>query len=107
MKTYNAILFSFDGDYQREGNFEEISEVWDDINDMGSKWYFYPFCFVVSGKTIQDAPELLTCCIGKRINTIQKAFKQLYEQTKDQELDVYDYMYLLADMKMLNKFKYD
>jgi len=97
MKNYNVLFLSFDGDSQKEGNFNEISEAWDYVNDIGSKWYFYPFCFVVSNKTIKDAPDLLPFFIGKRITTVKKAFKKLYEQTKDQRLDVYDYMFAMSD----------
>jgi hypothetical protein len=98
MKKFYAILFSFDGDYQKESpQFDNISDVWDFINDLGSKWYFYPFCFVASNKTIHDAPELLPFFIGKRITTVKKEFKKLYEKTKDQSLDVYDYMFAMSD----------
>jgi hypothetical protein len=96
MKKYYAILFSFDGDYQKESpQFDEISKVWDYINNLGSKWYFYPFCFVASNKTIQDAPDLLTGLIGKRITTIKKLFIKTFKNCKDEEADYYDYSFLL------------
>jgi hypothetical protein len=94
MKTYYAILFSFDGEYQKETpQFDEISKVLDYINDLGSKWFFYPFCFVASGKTIANSPEQITFFNGKRIATVKKYFHKTFELTKDQNLDVYDYMY--------------
>lgn len=97
-KKFYPVLISFDG-YQagERAEFNTISETWDYINDMGSKWFFYPFCFVASGQTIEDSPELLPFFIGRRINTVKKAFKKLYAQTQDQSLNVYDYMFAMAD----------
>jgi len=44
---YKIICMSFDGDYQTEKpEFDTIEEAWEYSNDLGSKWYFYPFHFV-------------------------------------------------------------
>jgi len=64
---------SFDGDYQRERlKFDTIGEAWEYSNDLGSKWFFYPFHFVVKGETIKDAPAMLDYMKNKRIKTVQK-----------------------------------
>lgn len=34
---------SFDGDYVTEGEFQSSNEAWNRSNDMGSRWFFYPF----------------------------------------------------------------
>ncbi|MFA5049295.1 MAG: hypothetical protein WC516_09790 [Patescibacteria group bacterium] len=46
---YQAVLISPDGqDYVTDfGNSESIDLVWQSINNMGSKWFFYPICFVI------------------------------------------------------------
>jgi hypothetical protein len=58
---------------------------------LGSIWLFYPFPFVVSDKTIIDAPDDLTHLKGKRIKTVLNLFKKVYENTKELELDVFEY----------------
>ena len=74
---YQVIVMAFDGDIQRERpEFESIDETWEYANDLGSKWYFYPFCFVVKGQTIQDAPDLLRDLKGKRIKTVRRLFNK-------------------------------
>ena len=79
------IVMSFDGEYKTEGkNFPTTEAAWNRSNDMGSRWYFYPFHFVTTetGKTISDAPELLSWAIGKRVKTIQRIF---FEHSKRPE----------------------
>ncbi len=84
IKMYKLICMSFDGDYVVEHDrfneaFETIAGAWEHANDMGSKWYFYPFCFAVTESltTIAAAPELLERFKGKRVKTVQKVFKAL------------------------------
>ena len=48
---YQAILFASDGEFITDfKNKKSINEVWDCINNMGSKWIFYPFCCVTTDK---------------------------------------------------------
>jgi len=56
---YKAVLISIDGqDYVTDfHNSKSIEDVWDSINDMGSRWYFYPIPLVVKNnktKTINN-----------------------------------------------------
>ena len=76
------ICMTFDGEYVHEGDFDSVNAAWEHSNNMGSRWYFYPFCFVLtkSGKTIKDAPEGLQHFIGKRIESVRRAFKRLVEK---------------------------
>ena len=50
MKNYQALLISTDGkDYVLDfHNQNTVNDVWDKIADMGSKWFFYPLCFVIT-----------------------------------------------------------
>jgi hypothetical protein len=45
---YMAILFSLDGEeYVTDfHNSDTPEQVWNAINDMGSRWFFYPISFV-------------------------------------------------------------
>lgn len=74
---YKLICMSFDGDYVTERpEFETLEAAWEYNDDMGSKWFFYPFRFVVteSGKTIVDAPFPLDDLDGRRVATVRKLF---------------------------------
>ena len=90
MKTYNAMFMTFDGEHKIEGEFPTIDKAWEYINNAGSRWYFYPFCFVVTPKTIIASTEQLDCLTtGKRIKTIADIFKKHSElpETADMEPD--------------------
>ena len=81
------ICMSFDGEYQKERpTFETPEAAWEYSNDLGSKWYFYPFHFVTSDsyKTIVSAPDLMRSLEGKRVQTVANIFKKVSER-KDME----------------------
>jgi hypothetical protein len=97
---------SFDGEYQTEyprdtGYFDSVEDAWEYGDDMGSRWFFYPFYFVVSesGNTIKDAPDMLKFLEGKRVSTVAKLFYKLFELVEEKELnlDVYEYAWALED----------
>ena len=76
---YKIIVMAFDGETQAERpEFETISDAWDYSGDLGSKWHFYPFAFVVtaSGKTIADASKPLEFLAGRRLKTVKKLFNR-------------------------------
>ena len=75
MKTYNAMFMTFDGEHKIEGEFPTIDKAWEYINNVGSRWYFYPFCFVVTPKTVKASPDFLEFCDGLRIKTVASMFK--------------------------------
>ena len=67
-----------DGDHVTE--CKDLSK-WECIErsvDMGSRWIFYPFHFVVSdsGKTVIDAPDEFKFLERKRLNTVKRLFKE-------------------------------
>lgn len=75
---YQVICMSFDGEYQTERpEFESIDDAWEYSNDLGSKWYFYPFHFVIKNATIKDTPVHLEYFKDKRIITVKRLFKRL------------------------------
>lgn len=76
---YKLICMSFDGDYKVERpSFDSVDKTWNYAGDIGSKWFFYPFYFVVSGsgKTIVDAGGDLKHLIGKRVKTVVSLFEK-------------------------------
>ncbi len=72
---------SFDGDYVTEKTgFDSIQDAWNHANDMGSRWFFYPFHFVTtaSGKTIKDVPcSYMSHLSGLRVKAVAKHFEQV------------------------------
>ena len=97
MKKYQLICMSFDGAYQRETpEFDTIEQVAEYANNLGSKWFFYPFIFPVKGNTITDSWEPLEFLKGKRINTVAKLFKQYSEKPEAQGLDANDFPWFVA-----------
>lgn len=84
------IVMSFDGDTKTEGwDFPTVNDAWERSNDMGSRWYFYPFHFVTtaSGKTIADASALLSWTIGRRVKTVQRIFAEHAKRPGMQDAD--------------------
>ena len=100
-KKYNVICMSFDGEYKTE-QFESptIQEAWNRANDLGSKWHFYPFYFVVSesGKTVIDAPDFpLDFLKGKKVKTVQAFFERVSKLEEAKNADCEKFSFLLLD----------
>lgn len=58
---YQLIVMSFDGQYKTEPEqFENTDDAWTYSEDIGSKWYFYPFHFVVdqAGEVVSASPPM-------------------------------------------------
>lgn len=91
---YKAMFMSFDGSKQIEGNFKSISEAWDYILNCGSRWYFYPFTFVVTDKTIASSFDDNKFLEKKHIKTVVKMFKNAYQKAPE-NCGLYEYLYWL------------
>jgi hypothetical protein len=95
MPKYQLICMSFEGDYIIEHDhfnpdgFESVKDAWEHAEDMGSKWFFYPFYFVTSesGKTIIDSPELLERFNRCKVKTVSKIFKDASLLSDNQGVD--------------------
>ena len=95
---YKVICMSFDGEYQTESpEFETVNEAWDYSGDLGSKWYFYPFHFVVKNQTVKDSPEMMEFLNGKRIKTVSRLFKRLSEREEAHGMDCESFMFYVID----------
>jgi hypothetical protein len=98
MKNLKLICMGFDGEFQTERpTFQSVEEAWEYASDLGSKWYFYPFHFVVSNslKTIVAAPDGVPELIGRRLQTIVTLFADVAFSHKDEKLDCYQWLNLV------------
>lgn len=95
---YKLICMSFDGEYITEGEYQTEAAALERSDNMGSRWYFYPFHFLTSksGKTIKNGGAFLNWTKGKRVKTIQKIFKRNSEREDLQNADVIDYLFNLT-----------
>jgi len=49
MTAYQSVQVSPDGqDYITDHRAATVSDVWEAVNDQGSRWYFYPIPFVIT-----------------------------------------------------------
>lgn len=75
---------AFDGEYKRERPFfETIEEGWEYSDSIGSKWFFYPFHFIVSGNKIISDHHFA----GKKISTVCKHINRFSRSKAAQNMD--------------------
>lgn len=85
---YKAILFHPDGDYVSDFYRDTKQDVLDELENMGSRWIFYPIPFVSTDKTIVDTPEGLEFLKGKRITTVKKLFNDQWKKDSQTMCDI-------------------
>ena len=74
---YQATLFHPQGDSVTDfRDTKTKDDVWEAINNMGSRWIFYPLCFVTTEKTVVSTPDGLEFLEGKRIETVRSYLKK-------------------------------
>lgn len=77
---YQAILFHPSGDFVKDfRGCKSKEEVWKEIENMGSRWIFYPIAFVATDKTIVDSNGI-KAFEGKRISTVKKMLESQFEK---------------------------
>lgn len=92
--AYKAILFHPDGacvsDFHKS---KTIKEVWERVEDMGSRWIFYPIIVVASDNSpkkmsrIVDTAEGLEYFKKRESTTLQKYLKSEWESRKNEICD--------------------
>ena len=86
---YKAILFSVEGedfvtDYRRSKTIDEVEEL---LANQGSRWFFYPWTFVIVDNDFKDIsnrrivsvpmwPEELQELKGKTVRTVKKYLQE-------------------------------
>lgn len=98
---FKLICMSFDGEVQIEHKiFEFVEDAWDYSNDLGSKWFFYPFHFVVSEseKTVIDGISYIFK--NKRVKTVRKMFKTAFDllEKEGRNADCYEFIEILKSI---------
>jgi|GEM_PF-1566887 len=97
-QKYQACFMAFDGDTQIEGHFDTIDKAWEYLCDSGSRWYFYPFEFVVTeNQTVVDASEKSGWAIRRRLSTVSRVFREVSKLPETQDLGVFGYADVLRD----------
>lgn len=88
---------SDDGDYKTEREqFENIDDPWTYSGDLGSKWYFYPFHFVVNqADEVVGAPEMMQHLEGMTIDDVAEHFREVSQSSDAQGVDAEAYAFMV------------
>lgn len=81
MKRYKLLCIAPDGETKTEGEYETIEEAWQRNENMGSRWFFYPFRAVITSKMVAEQAHGLEylgkCSIKTLIRYIQANAEEL------------------------------
>jgi len=82
---YKAILFHPEGDSVTDFKGRKTKQdVWDELENMGSRWIFYPLAFVATDKRIVDTPSGLEFLKGKKPANISKFLNNEWKLRADE-----------------------
>jgi len=90
-KMYQALLIAPDGEYVFDYRAKTVEEVVEQLCDRGSKWFFYPFEFVVKcpakarSRIISSPVPTLE---GKSIANVIMAFKDTFKKHKEPSIEL-------------------
>lgn len=95
--VYQLVVMSFDGDYKRERpEFENTDDAWSYASDLGSKWYFYPFHFVVDqASEIASAPSPMEHFEGMTLADVADHFAEVAATPEAQGMDAEEYAFMV------------
>lgn len=95
--TYKLIVMAFDGDYQTERpEFENTDDAWDYSGDLGSKWFFYPFHFVIDqAGEVASAAELMNHLEGMTVEDVAEHFKEVAATPDAQGVDAEQFAFMV------------
>lgn len=108
MKDYRLICMSFDGEYVTDSHHNTIEDACETSADMGSKWFFYPFHFILSGNKVVETgqglirmkdnkPYLELMFKGRFFDTVKKAFTKTSSMIAEAKFDALEYEMFLID----------
>lgn len=113
---FTLICMSFDGQYVTDSTHNTIEDAENASADIGSKWFFYPFHFIISGKTVKETGEGLINMAtkkgylemmfkGKRLQTVVNAFIKAnnYCTANEMEVDSLQFEEILIDQNYQRK----
>lgn len=85
MSKYKAVLFHPEGDYVTDFRADTKAEVLDSLDDMGSRWVFYPIAFVASDRgRIVWAPEGLGFLRRRKVENVARFLSNEWQMRADQ-----------------------
>ena len=101
METYKLICMSFDGDHVKDSEHDTLESLYNTLEGLGSKWFFYPFAMVVKGQTVKESFGCLTdiqsgellmnkTFAGKRLKTVIKMFKESSQEAEGMDVPEYE-----------------
>lgn len=95
--TYKLIVMAFDGDYQTESpEFENIDDAWTYAGDLGSKWFFYPFAFVLNqAGEVVGTPELMQHLEGLTLEDVASHFKEVAAMPEAQNVNTEQFAFMV------------
>jgi len=96
MMKYKLVCMSFNGDYIVERPvFNTVDDAWNYSNDLGSKWFFYPFHFITDEeiKTVVDTPDLISHLKDRCIDDVAALFKETSQQPELQNVSVEEFLF--------------
>lgn len=91
-RYYKAVLFAPDGDWVTDfRGSDTIEGVQEDLSDMGSRWYFYPYHAVIvdhgsvttDSQHIVDAAEPFEDMSGLAIKTMARFLRSLSREAHE------------------------
>lgn len=92
MTGYRAALFAPDGEYVTDYAAPTVDEVWERVEDGGSRWYFYPFPVIVRDRPhgtiaetqrIVDTGEGYTLAKGRTLRTFARMLASLTDEERE------------------------
>ena len=115
-KNIKLVLMSFDGEYVIDSYHKTKEGAINAAENLGSKWLFYPFCFICSSSKIIDAfgslvrmsdneSVLKLIFAGRKLTTAKKEFNKLFKELERSEDENYADMYIFENI-LSNRLKY-
>lgn len=86
MESYMLVVIAPDGAFKIEGHFDSIDDAWKRSEDMGTRWYFYPFHFVAEAhgdNRIVESPRFLKYMDGITLKDAAELIKAMSDDEKN------------------------
>lgn len=90
---HTLVVMAFDGETKTEGEFDSVEAAWARDDDMGSRWYFYPFHLVVDedGK-VEDCADEMSWTKGMTLADVSARFAEHAARPEMQGADVLEFV---------------
>jgi len=83
-------------DYNEPEQFENTDDAWTYASELGSKWFFYPFHFVVNqAGEVVSAPSPMEHMEGATVEDVAAHFREVSEGLKGLEVDAEAFVFMV------------